>query len=258
MESKTPFDAASETGVPIAPSRHTYPTPRPSFFRTGNTLGVLHRVLLPNLNLHASLSLVAYIAGRLTQRVDSKDFLWPSAQVLNAWYNGVIYPVFKYNVSLTTSFRSLSWTQKLLLGGVTAWGSRLFYRIAKRSIQRGRDDPRYAELSHDADFWNKAFFTVFLPEAVFQSLISLAWTIPLTAPGACIGPAAESGAAPLLHSTAVGLYCAGLGLEVMADAQLAKHTEAGNSDLNTGGVWSIVRHPKYVHLGPCSMRAHYD
>lgn len=246
MESKYKTDSAGEAGIPLSidPTKKAYLDKHITSARTANTLGLLNHTLLPNLNLHASLSVLAYTAGRLTRRVEVKDWLWPSGMVINAWYNGVIYPAFKYDVSIGTSLRSLSWVQKLLLGGVTAWGARLFYRIAKRSITRGKDDPRYAELSEDSSFWNKAFFTVFLPEAVFQSLISLSWTIPLVAPGATGSPAYVGEYQDLIHGAAVGLYCAGMGMEVLADAQLQKHTASGSEDLNTKGIWSIVRHPK--------------
>lgn len=250
MDSKSALDTAGEAAVPShgQPSLSSYikdPISRvtPS---TANTIGLLNHTLLPNLNLHATLSVVAYTAGRLTHRVEAKDWLWPSGMVINAWYNGVIYPAFKFNVPFSTSLRSLSWTQKLLLGGVTAWGARLFYRIASRGIKRGQDDPRYTEVSNNKNFWNKAFFTVFLPEAVFQSLISLSWAIPLTAPGATGTSTPPREYRALLHAAAVGLYSAGMGLEILADSQLESHKASGDESLNTSGVWSIVRHPKYV------------
>lgn len=235
MDGKHTLDAAGEAAVPLSSSSRLIPA---------NTLGLLNHTLLPNLNLHASLSLLAYTAGRATSRIESKDWLWPSGMVINAWYNGVISPAFKHNISLSASLRSLSWTQKLLLGGVTAWGTRLFYRIATRSIKRGKDDPRYIDFSEDKSFWSKAFFTAFLPEAVFQSLISLSWAIPLSAPASTGSPAPPSEYREVLNAAAVGLYSAGMAMEILADAQLEQHKASGNKDLNTQGVWSIVRHPK--------------
>lgn len=49
------------------------------------------------------------------------------------------------------------------------------------------------------------------------------------------------------HDAAVFVFSAGFALEVLADYQLNKHKKkTGNATLNREGVWSIVRHPKYV------------
>lgn len=61
--------------------------------------------------------------------------------------------------------------------------------------------------------------------------------------------ARSSLSAPLewAHDAAVFVFSAGFALEVLADYQLNKHKkETGNATLNREGVWSIVRHPKYV------------
>lgn len=97
-------------------------------------------------------------------------------------------------------------------------------------------------MNHDKSFWNKALFTTFLPEAVFQSIIALSWAVPFrTGAAGAVGPSAEY--ADALHGLAVGLYAAGLGMEVLADSQLETHRRKSD-DLNREGVWSIVRHPK--------------
>lgn len=61
--------------------------------------------------------------------------------------------------------------------------------------------------------------------------------------------ARSSLSAPLewAHDAAVFVFSAGFALEVLADYQLNKHKKkTGNASLNREGVWSIVRHPKYV------------
>lgn len=61
--------------------------------------------------------------------------------------------------------------------------------------------------------------------------------------------ARSSLSAPLewAHDAAVFVFTAGFALEVLADYQLNKHKKkTGNATLNREGVWSIVRHPKYV------------
>lgn len=212
---------------------------------TTNVLGLLHDNLLPSLNLHSSLALVAYTFSRLTRRVELKDWLWPSGMVLNAWYHGVWARSSETGLSLSEALSTLGWTQKLLLGGVTLWGIRLFARIATRSVKRGKDDPRYDDVNQDNSFWNQAFFSVFLPEAAFQALISLSWSIVLQQRtiGSIEATPPKYGA--LLHGLAVGLYTVGLNMEVMADQQLEEHKKQ-RDDLARTGVFSIVRHPNYL------------
>lgn len=229
------------SSIPGAGKAHIPDTRLPTV-STASALGLLHDVLLPSLNLHSSLSLLAYTVSRTTRRVEIKDWLWPSGMVLSAWYHGVFYPSWDAGVPLGQALKSLGWTQKLLLGGVTLWGTRLFLRIANRSIERGRDDPRYEGFNQDTGFWNLAYFTVFLPEAVFQSLISLSWSLALSQGSAGSSITAPTEYAGFLNGLAVGLYTAGLGMEALADSQIAQHKKESN-DLDRSGMFSIVRHP---------------
>ena len=212
--------------------------------------------MLPSFGLHASLSVAAYGVARYTDRVEIKDYLWPSAQVANAWWSAVGLRVVDEGLSPPQAWSTLTYAQKTLLLGATAWGGRLLYRVASRSARRrrrggnkNRDDPRYAAAKEDSRFWDRALFTTFLPEAAFQALITLPLTLPFRA------APASAAASPLLpafltaeavHSLAVFLFGAGLAAEVLADAQLEAHTRdgKGDSELNRAGVWSIVRHPK--------------
>lgn len=50
--------------------------------------------------------------------------------------------------------------------------------------------------------------------------------------------------AEVIYATAVGIYSAGLTLEVLADWQIENHKRKGRAGLYKDGVWSIVRHPK--------------
>lgn len=147
-------------------------------------------------------------------------------------------------ISIGTAFSHLAYSEKLLLTGVTAWGARLFYRIASRSLTRKRDDPRFDTAKKEEGFWNKALFQIFLPEALFQAIISLPFTLPFKAIGA------SALASPLhvhpeyTHGLAVALFSAGLAMEVLADVQLANYQKKDSEHLDREGVWSIVRHPK--------------
>jgi steroid 5-alpha reductase family enzyme len=206
-------------------------------------------IIVPSLGLHTGLSAVAYAAARTTGRLEGKDYLWPSGLVINAWYHALIRHVAN-GVPLSTALRSLNATDRLVLGGVTLWGGRLFYRIVKRSIQRGRDDPRYDDIKTPSA-WTKAFFTKFLPEAVVQTTISLSWSIPLNGTLISNEFSAPREYAGLLHSAAVGLYTVGLSMEVLADWQLERNKSS--NELQRSGVWSLVRHPKYVPFNACTI-----
>lgn len=140
--------------------------------------------------------------------------------------------------------QAIPWTEKVMLGCVTAWESRLSYRIASRSIARGRDDPRYEELKHrDPEFWKAALFKIFLPEAAFSTLISLPFTLPFRENESSV--AFSPGTSDVLRALGVGLFSAGFAMETMADTQLELHRQ-GRTDLRRHVVWSIVRHPKWV------------
>lgn len=187
---------------------------------------------------------MAYAASRSTNRLDWKDWLWPSGQVLNAWWSAVGQHVVNENISVATAYSHLPYSEKLLLTGVTAWGGRLLYRIASRTLAKDRDDARYDEIKKEEGFWNKALFSIFLPEALFQAAISLPFTLPFRALDA------SAVASPLhvhpeyTHGLAVALFSAGFALEVLSDIQLAHHQKINPDDLNREGVWSVVRHPK--------------
>jgi len=209
-------------------------------------LGISKSTLLPSLQLHSSLAVVAYLAGRVTDRVEVKDWLWPSGMVVNALWRAIGRRVYN-RITARQAWRLLPWSEKLILSTVTIWGTRLFYRIATRSIARGEDDPRYAEVKKEKGFWNNAIFSTFLPEAVVQAVICLPFTMPFRSePVVAFG--AHPGSAGLARSIAMGMFAAGMALEVLADTQIEQHKTRGRTDLCRDGVFSIVRHPKYVQI----------
>lgn len=150
--------------------------------RDATAVGILKNTLLPSLGLHSGLTIVAYTASRVANRVDGKDWLWPAGQVANAWWTAIGSRVVYDGISVGTAFSSLVYPDKVLLGGVTAWGARLFYQVASRSYNAGADDARYQEQKKDPGFWNKAFFTLFVPEAIVQAIIALPFTLPFRNP----------------------------------------------------------------------------
>lgn len=179
----------SRIGIPIRPPGGTSGAEQDIFgdrFSRRNydmtAVGILKDTLLPSLGLHSGLAVVAYTASRVANRVDGKDWLWPSGQVANAWWSAIGHRVVYGGLSLGAAFSSLSYPDKVLLGGVTAWGARLFYQVASKSVEAKTDDARYLEEKKDPNFWNKALFTMFIPEAVFQAVISLPFTLPFRNP----------------------------------------------------------------------------
>ncbi|KAK5624829.1 hypothetical protein RRF57_000545 [Xylaria bambusicola] len=211
-------------------------------------VGILRDTILPSLMLHAPLAVVAYGIGRATDSVEAKDWLWPIAPMINGWWSAVGRKMYRRGLTFNQAFGMLSRPERLLLTGVTLWGGRLFYRIASRSIKRRRqgkeyDDPRYDAEKLQAGYWNKALFTVFLPEALIQTVISLPVTAPFHHQGAVL-----TGYHPAVQALAVGLFCAGFTLEVLADVQLEqfKSSARDSTSVCKEGVWSLVRHPNYL------------
>ncbi|KAF2473560.1 DUF1295-domain-containing protein [Lindgomyces ingoldianus] len=203
-------------------------------------VGIFRDTLAPSLGLHSSLAVLAWAAARYTGRVEAKDWLWPSGQVVNAWWSAVGRRMYQ-GFTLSQALHRLSWHERLLLTGVTLWGGRLFYRISSQSLKRGKDDPRYDEVKQEENFWTKSLFTTFIPEAFFQMLISLPFTAPFRHEGAVL-----MGYHPIIQIIAVGMFSAGIALETLADYQLDQFKAEGKSGMLKEGVWSIVRHPNYL------------
>lgn len=220
------------------PPFHTF---HPEAQGTTSNIGILKSTVLPSFSLYSSLSIATFVAAKKTDRVELKDWLWPSSQVLNAWWGAVGRDMYNNKVTFSTAWGKLSWTEKLLLGSVTVWGMRLFAHIARRSLTRGKDDSRYEACKKDPGFWRTALFKVFLPEAVILSIISLPFTLPFNLSGSTISLGAQG--LNTIRAFGVGLFSAGFALEVMSDTQLELHRQE-RTDLCRHGVWSLVRHPK--------------
>ncbi|KAK3390028.1 hypothetical protein B0H63DRAFT_388387 [Podospora didyma] len=224
----------------------------------GGDLGILRDTLLPSFALHSGLSAIAYVAGRLSDRVEAKDMLWPAAQVANAWWAAIGSQVISDNIPAGTALRSLNRPRRLVLSGVTIWGARLFCRLVHRSLKRpgsDSDDPRYEALKKQEPrgwtvFWNKALWALFLPEVFFQTVIGLPFTVPFSRPLGGVTLKASSMCHSIGQAVAVGLFSAGLALEVLADWQLDGFKESGEEwnkrTMCREGVWGLVRHPNYL------------
>jgi steroid 5-alpha reductase family enzyme len=205
--------------------------------------GILRTALLPSLQVHTALAVPTYILGRATDHFESKDVLWGSGQVINAWWSAVGRRVVYGGVPLAAALREIGRPGQLLLIGVTVWGTRLAYRVVSRSVRRGgEDDPRYTA-QHTASSWNWAPLTMLLPEAIFQAVISLGYTLLFNVPGAKVLVISGEWRG-VVEAFAIGLWSAGFVMESLADWQLTRHKNLGKRGLCRDGVWSIVRHPK--------------
>ncbi|KAH9826645.1 DUF1295-domain-containing protein [Teratosphaeria destructans] len=217
-----------------------------------DAVGILKTTVLPSLGLHGGLSIITYGIARATNRVDLKDWLWPSGMVLNAWWTAVGRHVIMNNDSAGRVFAGLSFYQQALLGAVTLWGGRLLTRIVSRCLKRKEDDPRYQHLKQEPGLWNTTAVLQFGVEAVAQAVIALPFTLPFNVDhvGDLSGPTRDI--AVSARWLAAGLFTAGLTLETLADWQLESHKEkqlretGQDGDLCRDGVWSIVRHPNYL------------
>jgi len=207
--------------------------PRPSWRELQRPVGTSFLV-------HGGFAATAWALGTATNRLDYKDLVWPAAPVANAWYQAVGIPVLQYGLPLSVALRGLSWRQSLLLGGVTVWGTRLLYQIGSHVLTRNRDDERYTKRKLERGYWTKSLLTVFVPEALFQALI----TLPVVAPFRSTRVALATWG--WTDIVAVALFGIGTTLEVTADAQKRAAAQRGLKGLYTQGVWSIVRHPNYL------------
>ena len=226
-----------------------------SIFRS-DVVGLAKSTILPSLGVHGGLSIIAYGISRATNRVELKDYLWPTGMAFNAWWQAIGRHMATHpHVTFGQAWSRLSYNQITLLGAATAWSARLTYRIVSRSLRRGKDDPRYDAVKTEPGFWNMAPLTIFLPEAVFQAIITLPLVLPMNndqVSGMYGAPSAWAGALKVL---AAGLFATGLTMETLADNQIEDHKNRSNEEskgkILRSGVWSIVRHPNYLGDALC-------
>ncbi|KAK0718548.1 hypothetical protein B0T26DRAFT_647138 [Lasiosphaeria miniovina] len=253
----------NETSAPVRPAFSSTPSASSLF-----DVGILRDTLLPSVALHSGLATAAYVAGRLTDRVETKDWLWPGAQIINAWWSAVGTQVLRDEVPLGTALRALSRPERLILAGVTLWGGRLFTRVVRRSLARSRrastktstkklgtsgSATTTAHHGGAAGFWNSALFTLYLPEALFQAIVSLPFTASFRGRRGVLPASALLGThSPAFQALAAGLFAAGFALEAIADWQLDRfkgredHGDGAKRAMCREGVWGIVRHPNYL------------
>ncbi|RMD39244.1 hypothetical protein DV735_g5886, partial [Chaetothyriales sp. CBS 134920] len=197
-------------------------------------VGIFKDTLLPGLGLQSGLAVVSYVIGRAADSVSFKDITFPAGQVLTAWWSAVGRRVYHYGLPLDQVLRMQSRPEKLLLGGVTLWGGyKALQQISALSKRGGKDDPKYQTAKAENGFWNKSLLTLYLPEALFSTVIALPWTAPFRHTGAVL-----TGYHPIAQSVAVGLFAFGFSLELLADYQKANDSKSSDS------LWSVFSQPK--------------
>ncbi|EDN92936.1 hypothetical protein SS1G_08801 [Sclerotinia sclerotiorum 1980 UF-70] len=98
-------------------------------------VGLLQRSFLPTLTTNTTLSLISYTIARLTNRLDLKDIIWPLSPLISSWT--VALQRSDFDISQTCT--NMTYSQKLIMAGLTTWSLRLFYRITSRALSRGGD-----------------------------------------------------------------------------------------------------------------------
>lgn len=130
---------------------------------------------------------------------------------------------------------------RLLLALVYLWGMRLSLYLLVRSVQKGKEDPRYAKWRAEAGraWWWRSYFKVFLLQGALMWLLSAPFLAVLSSPT----PAGLT----RLDYAAAALWGIGFFFEVVGDSQLMrfKANPGNQSKVLDSGLWRYTRHPNY-------------
>lgn len=183
------------------------------------------KFLLVNLVAVLIYMTVWFLVARKRHRLDTVDTAWGGGFVLMAWLI-----VLQHSAAATLTIAIL----------VTIWGGRLAWHLTGRSNKRGKEDPRYLELSKKwkNNFWLRAYLSIFLTQGL------LIWIVGLP-----IEYAAGNTPYASYGYVVIGalVWVAGFVLEAIADHQLSAFIANPNNKgkvLDTG-LWRYSRHPNY-------------
>lgn len=170
--------------------------------------------------------LVFFIYGTATKNNAVVDLGWGMGFVIVGW------------VSLIYSGR-VDTVSILLLTLVTLWGGRLAYYLFKRNWKKP-EDFRYANWRKEWGKWviPRAFFQVYLLQAIFMAVVSYAFLYALTVSEKNVDFWAVLG---------VLIWVFGFYFESVGDKQLAafKKNPANKGHVIKTGLWRFTRHPNY-------------
>ena len=164
------------------------------------------------------------------------------ASIVDPWWS-IAFLLVAANTVLRTGMTP---GKTLLLAAVAAWALRLFLHLFLRSLGMP-EDPRYAAFRAKYGperYWWFSFFQVFLLQGALVVVISAPLQIAASVPA----PDPLS----LTDLLGLGVFLAGVGVEAVADAQLARYRRArarggpgAPGPVLDTGLWRFSRHPNY-------------
>ena len=184
-------------------------------------------IMLWNLAAVAALMIIGWIVSLVYRNVTIIDSLWGLGFILIAW--------------LTFLMSDGFWGRNFLIALlVSLWGLRLCLYLSWRNWGKG-EDPRYGGWRKKAGdrFWLVSLFKVFILQAVFLWVISIALQKGQLAP--------KPAMLTWLDGLGVLVWTVGFMFESVGDWQLAQFKA---DPLNKGrvmdrGLWAYTRHPNY-------------
>ena len=180
-----------------------------------------------NLVAVAAMMITGWFISLAYRNVTIVDSLWGLGFILVAW--------------LTFFMSDGVWSRKMLIAVlVTLWGLRLSIYLSWRNWGKG-EDPRYGSWRKKSGdrFWLVSLFKVFILQALFLWVISVAVQIGQLAPT----PAKLT----WLDGLGIIVWAVGFTFESLGDWQLAKFKSdpASKGRVMDRGLWAYTRHPNY-------------
>ena len=184
-------------------------------------------VILVNLLVVTAMMIVGWLVSLRQRNVTIVDALWGIGFVIIAWITAVA----------GDGYAVRAWLLALL---VSLWGLRLGIYMVWRSHGKG-EDPRYGSWrrQYGDRFWIVSLFNVFLVQALFLWVISLATQFGQMART----PASLTG----LDLIGAVIWLIGFVFETVGDWQLArfKADPSNRGKVMDRGLWAYTRHPNY-------------
>lgn len=186
-----------------------------------------YAIMVWNLVAVAAMMVTGWLISLAYRNVTIADSLWGLGFVLIAW--------------LTFFMSDGVWSRKMLIAVlVTVWGLRLSIYLSWRNWGKG-EDPRYGSWRKKSGdrFWLVSLFKVFILQALFLWVISVAVQIGQLAPT----PAKLT----WLDGLGIIVWAVGFTFESLGDWQLAKFKSdpASKGRVMDRGLWAYTRHPNY-------------
>ena len=165
-----------------------------------------------------------FLVGWRRKKLNTVDVAWGSGFAIIAWL---------------VAWQAPSARSTVIAVLVSVWALRITSHLARR-VFGGKEDPRYARLSKQwkGNFWLRAYFSIFILQALLVVLISLPIIFATGEQHADLGGLTVLGAA---------IWVIGFGIEAAADRQLRDFVanKANKGLVMDMGLWRYSRHPNY-------------